>query len=95
VVARLVQFVSLRCPRSFLKNAGEWIFFIDSSEADNTAGAMFGEGGCGNTRSTLEGVELTGASGNAVIRAAYAHCVGEPPLPCQVWLTDPTSVEFD
>ena len=56
---------------------------------------MFSEGGCGNTRSTLDGVELTGTSGNAMVRAAYAHCHGEPPLPCQVYLTEPTAVDFD
>merc|ERR1711998_111048 len=60
----------------------EYIFVADG-------GATFAEGGCGNTRSTLNGNLLTLGNANATIKVAYGACTGEPPFPCQISATTP------
>merc|ERR1712087_433736 len=52
-------------------------------------GALWTDGGCMGARTTLTGGTLTVPleTSKISVKAAWAKCHGEPPLPCQVYLT--------
>merc|ERR1712113_442817 len=51
--------------------------------------AKFADGGCQSRRSTLSGGSLVvpATNGGVSIKAAWGKCAGEPPFPCQIYMT--------
>lgn len=78
---------------SYKRDEKHTIHFSGSNEAGEfvilAKGATFKDGGCNDTRTTLDGMEVVfPPKGLAQFRAVFGNCKGEPPIPCQIYTTE-------